>query len=84
MKPVKWGIKLFALCDSETGAVLKFFVYTGKSNNGESVGATKDIVMNLLEPLLVKGHIVYMDNYYTSPELVAELKLAHTGATGTV
>ena len=84
MKPVKWGIKLFALCDSETGAVLKFFVYTGKSNNGESGGATKDIVMNLLEPLLGKGHIVYMDNYYTSPELVAELKLAHTGATGTV
>ena len=45
MKPVKWGIKLFALCDSETGAVLKFFVYTGKSNNGDSGGATKNVVI---------------------------------------
>ena len=84
MKPVKWGIKLFALCDSETGAVLKFFVYTGKSNNGDSGGATKNVVMTLLEPLLGKGHVVYMDNYYTSPDLVAELKIAGTGVTGTV
>lgn len=84
MKPVKWGIKLFALCDAETGAILRFFVYTGKSNNGESGGATKDVVMKLVEPLLGRGHVVYMDNFYTSPDLVAELKLAGTGATGTV
>ena len=34
MKPVKWGIKLFALCDAETWAILRFFVYMGKIDNG--------------------------------------------------
>ena len=38
----------------------------------------------LLRPLLAKTHVVYMDNYYTSPDLVAEPKIAGTGVTGTV
>ena len=30
-KPTKWGIKTFALCESNTGYGLKFMVYTGKN-----------------------------------------------------
>ena len=41
-------------------------------------------VTNLLEPPLTNGHAVHMDNYYTSPELVAELMIAGTGVTGMV
>ena len=41
-------------------------------------------VTNLLEPLLANGHAVHTDNYYTSPELVAELMIAGTGVTGMV
>ena len=26
----KWGIKVFSLCDSATGFLLKFLIYTGK------------------------------------------------------
>ena len=59
-------------------------VHTGKSNNGDSGRATKNVVMTLLEPLLGKGHVVNMGNYYTSPDLVAELKIAGTGVTGSV
>ena len=42
-------------------------------------GAKKDVVMTLLVPPPAKGHVVYMDNYYTSLTLVAELKLLKLG-----
>ena len=47
-------------------------------------GAKRNVVMTLLVPPPAKGHVVYMDIYYTSPKLVAELKIAETGVTGTV
>ena len=45
-----------------------------------------NIVLGLLETtnLLDKGHHIYMDNYYTSPELFSELYYRETYACGTV
>ena len=44
----------------------------------------KRMLLTLLEPPLGKGHVVNMGNYYTSPDLVAELNIAGTGVTRTV
>lgn len=46
---------------------------------------TTQLVMGLLEKfkLLDKGHNLYMDNYYTSPELFEELLYRQTYACGT-
>ena len=43
-------------------------------------------MLGLLEStnLLDKGHHVYMDNYYSSPELFSELYFRQTYACGTV
>ena len=73
-----------ALCFiwAETGAILSFFVYMGKSYNGESGSLAGQL--KLVEPLLGKGDVVYIHNLYTSPDVVIELKLFGTGATGTV
>ena len=47
---------------------------------------TTKLVLGLLEKfkLLNKGHCVYMDNYYSSPELFEELYFHETYACGTV
>ena len=39
--------------------------------------------MRLLKSLTETGHHIYMDNYYTSPNLFLEMKLAGFGACGT-
>ena len=48
--------------------------------------STMKIVLGLLEQckLLDKGHHIYMDNYYTSPELTEELYYHQTYCCGTV
>ena len=49
-------------------------------------GKTTKIVLGLLEQckLLDKDHHIYMDNYYTSPELAKELYYHQTYCCGTV
>ena len=43
---------------------------------------TQAVVMRLLKSLKETGHHIYMDNYYTSPNLFLEMKLAGFGACG--
>ena len=47
---------------------------------------TTTLVLGLLEKFkfLSKGHCLYMDNYYSSPELFEELYFCETYAHGTV
>ena len=42
------------------------------------------VVRTLVEPLLNKGHVIYMDNYFSSPGLFRELADNQTGACGTL
>jgi hypothetical protein len=82
----KFGIKLYMLCDCETGFVLDLIVYTGAQTEMESVpelGVSGGIVATLMKPYLNKGHS-YADNYYTSPTLSASLFDCKTNSCGTV
>ena len=45
---------------------------------------THALVMKMIDSLKSKGHHVYMDNYYSSPSLFAEMKENGIGARGTV
>ena len=47
---------------------------------------TTKIVLGLMQKcnLLGKGHHVYLDNYYCSPELFSEIQYLETFACGTV
>ena len=95
-KPNKFNIKLFIVSESETGYICGFDVYCGKVNRfccsrsahviDPLCTKTTKIVVGLLERtnLLDKGYHVYMDNYYTSPELLHELYLRSTFCCGTV
>lgn len=84
-KPVKYGLKAYVLCDSENAYCLRFKLYTGKKSVQPSEnGATYDLIMDLMRNYFEKGHILYCDNYYSSPRLFMDLWVLGTGATGTV
>ena len=84
-KPCRYGLKAYALCDSENAYCLRFQLYTGKANQLPSqLGRTYDIVSDLMAPYLNKGHILYTDNYYSSPVIAKHLVDHGTNTTGTV
>ncbi|XP_014680853.1 PREDICTED: piggyBac transposable element-derived protein 4-like [Priapulus caudatus] len=82
-KPTKWGIKLFTLAESKTGYVLNVIPYAGKRADTD-VSKTTQTVMDVLEPYLRRGHHLFMDNYYTSVELMKRLEQEGTLSCGTV
>ena len=83
----RFGIKLFVLCDCETGYILDYIVYTGSQteiDHVETLGVTGSVVTTLMKPYLNKGHTLYTDNYYTSPTLSVYLRNRKTNSCGTV
>lgn len=100
MKPNKFGVKLFQVCEAKSGYCVGFDIYHGTTDCIENVESLEDesgtlysdltvtskVVLGLLAQcgLLSKGYNIFMDNYYTSPELFSELDLLDTYACGTV
>ena len=76
-KPNRVHIKMFMLSEAEMGYICGFDVYTGKDTKHDDADCTKttSAILDLLDSinLLDKGHHVYFDNYYNSPELIEKL-----------
>ena len=94
-KPDKFGIKLYQACEAKSGYVLGFEIYQGATPNTDysealelpsGLGTTTRVVLSMLTfcGLIEQGHRIYMDNYYTSPELCNQLYYLNTYACGTV
>lgn len=91
-KPEKWGIKIWCLADSSSKFVYNFDVYCGKNHavvddeqphRGES-NLAFEVVTKLLDGLHDVGHVVVMDNYFTSIGLFRYLLSKGIYATGTI
>ena len=83
-KPVKFGVKLFMLCDSKTGYCKNFTMYAGKDDRAVgNVSKTGAVVTELVQDLLHSNHQLYMDNFYTSPICFKLLKDRGILAAGT-
>ncbi|KAJ8966034.1 hypothetical protein NQ314_003772 [Rhamnusium bicolor] len=86
----RFGVKFFLLCDCDTGYILDFIIYTGATSDIKyftdryDIGKSGSVVMSLLEPYVEKGHTLYIDNWYTSPNLLDTLHKMKTNACGTV
>ena len=67
-------------------SLLYKYYHTRKDNSLDTseVGATHAVVLKLLEGLEGRGHHVYTDNYYSSPDLFGDLQRLGFGACGTV
>jgi hypothetical protein len=85
-KPTKWGIKIWALCESTTGYCSHFQVYTGKEQGAPEQNLSHRVVDDLLGNYSWErpGLSIYMDNYYTGVPLIRELTQAGVNAVGTV
>ena len=73
-KPHKWGYKIY--CLSSEDYLLHFEVYAGKEERSAD-GATYHTVMRMLQGYENKAHILFTDNWFTSPALL--LALQHKG-----
>lgn len=92
-KPDKFGMKLYMLCDSETGYINLFDVYTGKDYDPNpereeteaDEGHTYQVVVGLMKraQVLNKGYMLFLDNYYSSPKLYDDLYAQQTMTVGT-
>ncbi|XP_022906716.2 piggyBac transposable element-derived protein 3-like [Onthophagus taurus] len=82
-KPIKRGYKVWVLCD-KSGYALKFEIYTGKIGQTVQKNLGENVVKRLVEEYQGYNYTVYFDNYFTSYNLMEDLKSANINACGTV
>jgi hypothetical protein len=83
-KPVRFGFKNWCLCSSD-GYCFKFNTYQGaepKHVKKDPLGTR--VVMDLIQDCCPEEHRLYFDNFFTSVNLLLELKKKGIRATGTV
>ncbi|XP_023230290.1 piggyBac transposable element-derived protein 4-like [Centruroides sculpturatus] len=87
-KRARFGIKFYNLCESSSGYLWNFTIYTGKgtvlNEKYKNMPLTTQIVLTLVEPLLGKGYCLTTDNFYTSPQLADYLLSFQTDYCGTL
>ena len=94
-KRERYGVKIYMLCESSTGYLWKFIIYTGADTvyplpgvalpkPFDEYGNPSKVVLSLLNGLYNKGYKVVLDNLYTSPELLRALVQNETDAFGTL
>jgi hypothetical protein len=70
-------MKIYKFCNTSTGYVWNFTVYTGKDtiygqrHPGEQTSSS--IMLEIAHNLLDKGYCLYLDNWFPSPKLVDTL-----------
>jgi hypothetical protein len=79
-KPQKWGLKVWCLADVVSKYVYNFAIYCGKTMERVAQLASRgeprlahNVVLNMVDGLDGKGHVVVMDNYFSNIGLFTEL-----------
>ncbi|XP_043494109.1 piggyBac transposable element-derived protein 4-like [Polistes fuscatus] len=80
----RFGIKVYKLCESSSGYCYNFKIYTGCDKIYTTENASETVVKELSKPILHKGHTLYLDNWYSSPNLFVTLLNSKTNVIGTV
>ncbi|RWS03168.1 piggyBac transposable element-derived protein 4-like protein, partial [Dinothrombium tinctorium] len=82
-KPDKYGIKIWALCDSENFYVYNLKIYTGKIGGISEKNQAQHVVEELIEDLH-PGHRITCDNFFTSLNLAESLTEKRFTLLGTI
>lgn len=80
----RFGIKAFVLCCGATSYTHRFDIYTGGMYAyDKEIGQGHSVVKKLTEGL-PPGHVLYLDSFYTSPDLCVDMFQRGIGVCGTV
>ena len=73
-KHIRFGIKIYKLCD-RTGYTYDMEVYSGKDRKRATIDmtVTHATVKQLIRSVQGRGHKLYMDDYFSSPDLYNDL-----------
>lgn len=67
-KPTKFGIKVWERASPQNGYEHEFQVYTGRvADRRPEEGLGARVVKDLSRKLIGKSHVIYMDNFFSSP-----------------
>ena len=77
-KPIKWGFKLYVLCDSLNGFCLDILPHIG------NIKFTTSFVISFLINKVKKGDYLYMDRYYSGVDIYLGLLERGIQVTGTI
>jgi len=81
-KPHKWGYKVY--CLASQNYLLHFEVYEGREEAAYEHGSTHETVMRMTQQYHYCNHILFIDNWFTSPTLLDALKAKGMRACGSV
>ncbi|XP_052423857.1 piggyBac transposable element-derived protein 4 isoform X5 [Carassius gibelio] len=82
-KPGRYGIKIWAACDSRSSYAWNLQIYTGKAADGKSEkNQGMQVVLDMTDGL--EGHTITCDNFFTSYALGQELLRRKMTMIGTV
>lgn len=90
-KPAKYGIKIQCLTDARSGYLLNAYIYLGKDSDGCNLSAEyqrlkkpTQAVLRLIPPIEGSNRNVTTDNWYTSIELLEQMKQKQLTVVGTL
>ena len=87
-KRARFGLKSFVLAKTSSGYVWNSIIYTGNDTLVEEGNTYQyqviNIVLSLCKNVLDEGRCLFMDNWYSSLELLSELRNQSTDVVGTV
>ncbi|XP_015185810.1 PREDICTED: piggyBac transposable element-derived protein 4-like [Polistes dominula] len=84
-KRVRFRIKFYKLCESKSGYCIKFQTYTGQDNMNNSItNSSENVTMFMCTPISNFGHTLFLDDWFSSPNLFQKLQSIKTNAIGTV
>ena len=78
------GFKNILICDATFGILLGFELYSGRKVVGSEKGYTKRVVEDLSRPYQGKWRCVYVDKYFTGPQLARSLFANRTCLVGSL
>ena len=83
-KPGRYGIKIWALCDSTNAYLYNADIYTGKNGNSREKNQGENVVKRLAIPIYKSGRNLTTDNFFTSFNLAKFLLDNNLTLVGTV
>ena len=83
-KPGKYGIKIWALVDSETRYCLNLQPYLGRIGENREIGQGQRVVLELTDYISGSGRHITGDNFFTSLELSRALLGRNLTYSGTI